>query len=270
MPPATARTAPPAPGAPMSTPSGGVVPTGDFGPRPPVLLSAASRKELRNRMLFHRQAAIDRIEALTGVGAPALREIRHELSESDLPDRLLQRGATLAYTRELPQGALLYLLVRAARPRRVVETGVGPGYSSSWILAALEANGSGELFSLGPGSPSGRANGVGHVAVGAFVPLALRPRWTLVLGNTEDRLREILQPEHGTDLVFLDNGLDTDRSRFELHHSWNSLAPQGLLLAHRTDSNPAWSDFCRAQGLPPQLLDPGPPPLGALSVGTGR
>jgi predicted O-methyltransferase YrrM len=217
-------------------------------------------------MLFHRQAALDQIVELTGVAPETLRTIRRELTESDLPDRLLQRGASLAYTRELPQGALLYLLVRAAQPRRVVETGVGPGYSSSWILAALDANGEGELFSLGPGTPHGRASGVGLVSVGAFVPLSLRPRWTLVLGNTEERFQEILQPEHATDLAFLDNGPDPDRTRFELHHAWNALAPRGLLLAHRTDANPAWADFCRAQGLPPQHLDPGPPPLGALSV----
>jgi predicted O-methyltransferase YrrM len=221
-------------------------------------------------MLFHRQAALDQIAALTGVAPETLRTIRRELSASDLPDRLLQRGATLAHTRELPQGVLLYLLVRAARPHRVVETGVGPGYSSSWILAGLEANGEGELLSLGPGTANGRVSGVAIAPVGAFVPLSLRPRWTLVLGNTEDRLREILAPEHDTDLVFLDNGPDADRSRFELHHAWSSLAPRGLLLAHHTDANPAWADFCRAQGLAPQLLDHGPPPLGALSVGASR
>ncbi|HEV8049650.1 MAG TPA: class I SAM-dependent methyltransferase [Thermoplasmata archaeon] len=254
----------------MPSPAGGVVPSSDVSPRPPVLLSPAARKDLRNRMLFHRQSALDQIAALTGASNETMRQVRHELSESDLPDLLLQRGASLAYTQELPQGALLYLLVRAARPTRVVETGVGPGYSSSWILAALEANGSGELVSIGPGSPNGRASGVGLVSVGAFVPPALRSRWTLVLGNAEDRLREVFDPGRGTDLAFLDNAHDVDRSRFELHHAWSSLTPGGILLAHHTESNPAWGDFCRAQGLPPQLLDPGPPPMGALSVGPRR
>jgi hypothetical protein len=270
MQPASARAAGRAIAPPMPAPSGGVVPSGDASPRPPVLRSPAARKDLRHRMLFHRQAALDRIVALTGVSPEVLRQVRRELSESDLPDRLLQRGATLAYTQELPQGALLYLLVRAARPGRVVETGVGPGYSSSWILAALEANGRGGLFSIGPGSPSGRANGLGPVSVGAFVPPSLRSRWTLVLGNAEDRLREVFDPGRGTDLAFLDNALDADRARFELHHAWSSLAPRGILLSHHTDANPAWADFCRAQGLPPQLLDSGPPPMGALSVGPAR
>ena len=247
-------------------PPGGVVPAGDQRRARPVLLSAAARKDVRHRMLFYRQAALDRIEELTGVGTESLRTYRRELSESDLPERLLGRGATPAFTRELPQAALLYLVVRAARPRRVVETGIGPGYSTTWILAALEANGSGELLSLGPGTHSGRANGVGPLSVGSFVPPSLRHRWTLVLGNTEERFETLIRPEHSTDLVFVDRGHDLDRTRFELHHAWESLGPNGLLLAHRVDMNSAWADLCRAQGLPPQLLDAGPPPLGALAV----
>ncbi|MCI4325439.1 MAG: class I SAM-dependent methyltransferase [Thermoplasmata archaeon] len=257
---------PPAP----SSPPGSSVPTRDLGTRTPFLLTPAARKDLRNRMLLFRQTGLDRIAALTGAGENELRRYRRELSDSDLSDRLLQRGASLAYTRELPQAALLYLLVRAARPQRVVETGVGPGYSSTWILAGLEANGKGELFSLGPGSPNGRSRGLGAIPVGSFVPLSLRPRWTLVLGNTEERLADIVRPEHATDLFFSDNGPDPDRARFELHHAWDALAPNGLLLAHHIDSNPAWGDFCRAQGLPLQVLDPGPPALGALSVRTAK
>jgi hypothetical protein len=253
-----------------SSPPGSGVPSRDVADRTPFLLTPAARKDLRNRMLLFRQTGLDRIAALTGAGENELRRYRRELSDSDLSDRLLQRGASLAYTRELPQAALLYLLVRAARPQRVVETGVGPGYSSTWILAGLEANGSGELFSLGPGSPHGRSRGLGPLTVGTFVPLALRHRWTLVLGNTEERLADIVRPEHGTDLFFSDNGPDPDRARFELHHAWDALAPNGLLLAHHVDSNPGWGDFCRAQGLPLQVLDPGPPALGALSVRTAK
>ena len=229
-------------------------------------MTPAARKDLRNRMLFCRQAALDRIAELTGASAADLRVFRRELAESTLPDLLLARGATPAYARELPQASLLYLLIRAARPARVVETGVGPGYSTSWILAALDANGAGELYSLGPGSHTGRANGIGPLSVGSFVPPPLRSRWTLVLGNSEDRFADLVRPEHATDLVFVDRGSETDRARFELHHAWNALGPRGLLLAHHVDATPAWADLCRAQGVAPQFLDPGPPPMGALAV----
>jgi hypothetical protein len=221
-------------------------------------------------MLLFRQASLDRVAALTGARVAELQQFRRELKESDLPDLLLQRGAGIAFTRELPQGALLYLIVRAARPRRVVETGVRPGYSTAWILAGLDANGLGELTSLGPGPTAGRSTGVRDVGVGQFVAPSLRGRWTLALGNSEERLREILARSSGVDLFFYDNGPDSARARFELRAAWEALTDSGILLAHHVDANPAWADFCRLQGVPPQLVDAGPPPLGGLVMHPGR
>jgi hypothetical protein len=217
-------------------------------------------------MLLFRQASLDKIARLTDATPAELQRFRRELKESGLPDLLLQRGAGVPFTRELPQGALLYLIVRAARPRRVVETGVRPGYSTAWILAALDANRAGELTSLGPGPTNGRSSGVRDVGVGQFVAPSLRSRWTLALGNSEDRLREILASSAGVDLFFYDNGPDVARARFELRAAWEALTQQGILLAHHVDANSAWTDFCRMQGVPPQYLDPGPPPLGALRL----
>jgi predicted O-methyltransferase YrrM len=250
----------PSPGALV----GDAVPYVDRVGRRPPLMSPAARKDVLHRMLFFRQASLDRIRRLTGATEDDLTRYRRELKESGLPDLLLSRGAGVAFTRELPQGALLYLIVRAARPRRAVETGVRPGYSTAWILAALEANGAGELTSLGPGPTSGRPAGVHDVGVGQFVAPSLRGRWTLALGNTEARLREVLGASRGVDFFLYDNGPDAARARFELRAAWEALSARGILLAHHVDANGAWADFCRLQGLPPQLLDTGPPPMGAL------
>ncbi len=217
-------------------------------------------------MLYFRSASLEHVARLTGASENELQRFRRELRESDLPSTLLARGAGLAFTHELPQGALLYLLARASRPSRVVETGVRPGYSTAWLLAALDANGRGELVSLGPGTAAGRSAGVENVSVGQFVPPALRARWTLALGNTEVRLREILAETPSVDLFLYDNGPDAARARFELRAAWDVLSRGGILLATHVDANPAWADFCRLQGLPVQLLDPGPPPMGALAV----
>ena len=234
--------------------------------RPPSLLTPAARKAIRQRMLLLRQAALDRIVRLTRVRPGDLQQYRRDLRASSLPDTLLERGAGLAFTRELPQGALLYLLVRAARPKVVIETGVRPGYSTAWILAGLSENGSGTLTSLGPGPVTGRSTGVQDVGVGQFVPPSLRSRWTLALGNTPDRVRELLASAGRVDLFLYDNGPDLARARFELRAAWETLSPEGVLLAHHVDANVAWSELCQGQGLPPQLLDPGPPPMGALGV----
>ncbi|MCI4341293.1 MAG: class I SAM-dependent methyltransferase [Thermoplasmata archaeon] len=266
--PRNSRTAPtltvalerPSPGTPPSVPS--LVRTRAT----PILLRPAARKEMLRRMQHLHRESLDRVARLTGIGSDRLQTLRKELESTGVADSLLNRGAGPAFADELPQGGLLYLLVRALRPERVVETGVQPGYSTAWILAALEANGQGSLSSLGPGSARGRAPGIRESSLGHLVAPGLRSRWTLVLGNTEAHLREMLAEAGEVDLFFYDNGPDVDRARFELRTAWGSLSSRGILLAHHTDATPVWMEFCRRQGLVPQILDPGPPPLGALSV----
>lgn len=254
--------------APLTLPAGSSVPSASRPGRTPNLVTPAVRRAILHRMLMFRQASLDRVAAMTGASPETLRGFRQELSHSDLPERLLQRGAGLAFTRELPQAGLLYLLLRTLRPRRIVETGVRPGYSTAWMLAALERNRQGELFSIGPGTVAGRAAGVPMGSVGELVPPQLRARWTLVLGNSQDRLEEVLAKAGPIDLFFSDNGPDLDRAQWELRRAWGAMAPGGVVVAHHVDANPAWAEFCRWQGLPTQVLDPGPPPMGALSVRT--
>jgi predicted O-methyltransferase YrrM len=234
--------------------------------RPPILLRPAVRRAIRQRMVRFREPSIDRLGVLTGKSRSEILGFRRELTASALPDILINRGAGVPSTQEFPQAALLYLLVRSQRPRTVIETGVRPGYTTAWILAALEANGEGSLHSLGPGPTAHRIQSVRDVTVGQFVPPGLRSRWTLVLGNTLGNLRELLTAQRPVDLFLYDNGPDADRARFELHSAWTALSSRGILLAHHVDANPAWSDFCRAQGAAEQILDPGPPRLGAVGM----
>jgi predicted O-methyltransferase YrrM len=217
-------------------------------------------------MVRFRQSSIDRLAMLTGHPASEIQQLRRELAASSLPDTLIQRGAGIPFTLEFPQAGLLYLLVRSQRPHTVIETGVRPGYTTAWILAALEANGDGSLYSLGPGPAGHRIQSVRDVTVGQFVPPALRGRWTLVLGNTEENLRELVTAQRPVDLFLYDNGPDVARARFELHSAWGALSPRGILVAHHVDANPAWADFCRVQGIAEQILDPGPPRLGAAGM----
>lgn len=247
--------------------TGASVPSFARSSRGPSILSSAAHKAIRQRMLLLRHAAEERIVALTGISPGELRTILRELGESPLPDQLIGRGAGLPFAQEMPQGALLYLMVRAQRPDHVVETGVRPGYSTAWLLAGLEANGHGELTSIGPGPTAGRSPGVRDVSVGQFVPPSLRTRWTLVLGNTEETVTRTIGGRKDVDLFLYDNGPEAHRARFELRSAWSALSPRGILLAHHIDANTAWSEFVRAQGVSgSSTLDPGPPPMGALAL----
>jgi hypothetical protein len=76
-----------------------------------------------------------------------------------------------------------YLLCRALRPEVVVETGVANGVTSSFVLQALELNGSGELHSVDLAPP-----GTDPALVGRLVPAELRMRWTLHRGASKDVL----------------------------------------------------------------------------------
>ena len=69
-----------------------------------------------------------------------------------------------------------YVICRALRPRVVVETGVGSGVTTSFILQALSANGEGHLWSIDL-PPIGAEQ-----FAGSFVPQPLKNRWTLLVG----------------------------------------------------------------------------------------
>jgi predicted O-methyltransferase YrrM len=109
-------------------------------------------------------------------------------------------------------GAALYLLVRAIRPRRVVETGVLYGASSAYLLAALARNGTGDLYSIDQGNaPHEPPNDF-------FVPPQLRERWHLRLGESQRELPALL-----ADLGQIDHML------WEYETAWRALSPQGVL-----------------------------------------
>ena len=68
----------------------------------------------------------------------------------------------------------------------MVETGVGSGVTTSFILQALAANGEGHLWSIDL-PPIGAEQ-----FAGSFVPQALRSRWTLLRGRSRDLLPQLL------------------------------------------------------------------------------
>ncbi|GAA3455362.1 class I SAM-dependent methyltransferase [Dactylosporangium matsuzakiense] len=84
---------------------------------------------------------------------------------------------------------LLHFLVRRHRPGAVLETGVGAGWSSRAILAALDENGGGHLHSSD--FPVFR-HPEPERHIGCLVPPHLYPRWTLHVRGDRRNLGPIL------------------------------------------------------------------------------
>ena len=121
---------------------------------------------------------------------------------------------------------LLYLLVRAAKPRVVVETGVLYGASSGHILAALAANGTGRLYSIDLGcSPSEPSHDL-------FVRPDLQMRWEYIVGDTRRELPLLLARLGRIDMFHHDSLHTFAHMTWEYETALAHLAPGGILASH--------------------------------------
>jgi predicted O-methyltransferase YrrM len=118
-----------------------------------------------------------------------------------------------------------YVICRALRPLVVVETGVGSGVSTSFILKALAANDEGHLWSIDL-PPIGAEQ-----FTGSFVPHPLKNRWTLHRGRSRDLLPQLLNKLSAPD-IFLHDSLHTTRNMtFEFQAAWEKMNAGGVLLS---------------------------------------
>lgn len=142
----------------------------------------------------------------------------------------------------------LYLLVRALKPRTIVETGVANGHSSYVFLRALRENGTGCLASVDVEDD-----------VGALVDEDLRTPWvpvTISAANPIADLRSCLEGQLGdeVDLYFHDADHRYLPHLAELRIGYEALSRGGILLSDDADTTPAYLDFTRQIGVSSALL----------------
>jgi hypothetical protein len=137
-----------------------------------------------------------------------------------------------------------WCLVRALRPRCVVETGVGRGLTTRVMLEALARYGGGRLWSidLPPLIESGLA-----AEAGVAVPARLRHRWTLIHGSSRRRLPAALDALGEIDLFVHDSMHTTRNLSFELSHAWRALKSTGAAVIDDVEKNSATSRFLEAR-----------------------
>lgn len=113
---------------------------------------------------------------------------------------------------------LIYFVVRKIRPNVAIETGVASGWSSSSILAALNANGKGALYSSDLPYPNIKDS---DKAVGLVVDAKFKERWHLYLGNDTISLPAILSELDTVDFLHY----DSDKSVNGREFAWRLIEP---------------------------------------------
>ena len=154
--------------------------------------------------------------------------------------------------------AFLYAATRDSRPTIVVETGVLKGHSSSAILSGMAENDTGALISIDLPIEQQQSIIVGEqhiqdslassgLSIGGVIPLHLRSRWTLILGNSLQVLPGVLD-QRGSISMFVHDSLHTyDHMMGEYRLGYDALEPGGLLVSDDVNYNSAWSDFCKSK-----------------------
>lgn len=191
---------------------------------------------------------------LTGAPIESVAALYREVAGSELAKELtaetLQAGFPYhAGMISSVQAPTLYVIVRIVKPELVVETGVASGFSTAFILDAMERNGLGRLYSIDlrdmPGAllPPGRETGW-------LVPLRLRRGWELVIGSSREELPRLLRQLGSIDIFLHDSDHSLGNMLWEYWTAWPYLKVGGLLLSHDVQVNAAFRVFSEAVGHP--------------------
>jgi predicted O-methyltransferase YrrM len=138
----------------------------------------------------------------------------------------------------------LYLLVRAARPHVVVDTGVLYGASSAHILAALAQNGRGRLYSIDIGRDPREPP---HEF---FVPEEFRPQWELIIGDSRRELPSLLSRVPAIDMFHHDSLHTFEHMTWEFETAMPHLSPNGVLSSDDILNPPSLLGIFRQNAFP--------------------
>ncbi len=201
----------------------------------------------------------EKMAALTGHDVDRVESVFYEL-ECEEPLFREVNGLT-----GMPLHPIVYYgLVRLMQPDLVVETGVCDGYSSRFLLLAMERNGRGRLHSIDlpnqdvelvPGRSRQRDVLPGTRETGWLVPPSLRGRWQLHLGDARELLPGLF-PTLGKADIFIHDSLHTyEHMMFEFQTAWPNLRDGGIMVSDDTDWNDAFADFAASVNRTPVMFN---------------
>jgi hypothetical protein len=148
-----------------------------------------------------------------------------------------------SYYAQFPAPIELYALVRLARPRILVESGVASGVSSTFLMLGARANNLGTLHSVdfpvsreGPRGNESWAIPSG-MSSGWAIPAKLRGRWDLRQGRSEDLLKPLLNEVGTLDFYCHDSPVDRAHFAFEMNTIGKHLKPGSVVVSDNTDKD---------------------------------
>ncbi len=145
---------------------------------------------------------------------------------------------------------LLYFLVKFSEPDVIVETGVANGFSSSYILLALDSLKKGRLISIDYLIMPWHT----REKVGQAIPQSLRNRHKLIIGNSMKELEKLKINTKQFD-IFMHDSSHTYKNMIEEYQIvWPHLKNGGFLLSDDVSNNDAFLDFSDKVGRDPIII----------------
>lgn len=211
---------------------------------------SAKRKRRSMDLGAERCRSLAFLESRFGADGPALLE---EYRRSEFRRWFVGRKAALRHTSGTSSEfdcETVYLLVRAARPELVVETGVLFGAFSSHVLEALRRNARGRLHSVDLPNDAPAQLDQPH---DSLVREEAKDRWELTIGDVRDALPRLLARLEAIDLFLHDSDHRFGHQRWEYEIAFPRLRPGGALASHDVLSTlfrrSAFPGFRRDRGL---------------------
>ncbi len=179
------------------------------------------------------------MEILESIFKRSLREYLKEANEvNDRIEKILR--SSFPYALSKSKRGILYAIVKYVNPDTVIETGIGPGVSSTIILSAL-ANGT--LYSIDV-----RDKLENGKPIGFLVPEELRHKWKVYIGESKVILPKILNEVKKVDIFLHDSEHTFENVMFELTTVWEKLGKGGIILIDNLDFTEAPRVFSRNMG----------------------
>lgn len=150
-------------------------------------------------------------------------------------------GNSFRYALSETKRYVLYSIIKYYNPDIVIETGVGPGVSSTIILSALER---GTLHSIDV-----RETLENGKQIGFLVPEQLKSKWKLYIGRSRDILLDLLKKLGKVDIFLHDSEHTFENVTFELNIAWDYLRNGGILLIDNLDFTEAPYYFTKQKGV---------------------